>query len=106
MAIIAITMFIGTTVLAHAFRVMPTAAESGVSQLARAIFGGGTAGYYGRADCHDAESWFWLPTPPCGFPAPVVYRRSRRVLPRQFMNQGIVSRFSNGIIVCRSSRGS
>src|SRR5437660_751747 len=33
MAIIAITMFIGTTILAHAFRVMPTPAESGVSQL-------------------------------------------------------------------------
>ena len=41
MAALAITMFLGITVLAHAYRVMPTV-ESGVSQLARAIFGGHT----------------------------------------------------------------
>ena len=36
MAVLAITMFLGITVLAHAYRVMPTETESGVSQLARA----------------------------------------------------------------------
>src|SRR5437870_8374903 len=46
MAIMAIAMFIGTTVLAHAFRVMPTSTESGVSQMARVIFGDGTMWYY------------------------------------------------------------
>ena len=42
MALLAITMFVGITVLAHAYRVMPSGAESGVSQLGRAIFGGRT----------------------------------------------------------------
>src|SRR2546430_2028037 len=39
MALLAVMMFTGITVLAHAYGVIPTAAESGVSQLARAIFG-------------------------------------------------------------------
>src|SRR5438270_517507 len=39
MALLAILMFTGITFLAHAYRVVPNAAESGVSQLARAIFG-------------------------------------------------------------------
>src|SRR5262249_2635757 len=38
MAGLAIGMFLGITFLAHAYRVMPTSSESGVSQLGRAIF--------------------------------------------------------------------
>src|SRR5262249_2352345 len=40
MATLAIVMFTGITFLAHAYQVIPTATESGVSQLGRAIFGG------------------------------------------------------------------
>ena len=39
MAILAIAMFIGITFLAHIYHVMPTEAESGVSQIGRAVFG-------------------------------------------------------------------
>src|SRR5262249_51734765 len=46
MATLAIVMFTGITFLAHAYQVIPTATESGVSQLGRAIFGGGTVAYY------------------------------------------------------------
>src|SRR3954463_14822222 len=42
MAVIAVSMFIGITILAHAYGVMPNEAESGVSQLGRAIFGRGS----------------------------------------------------------------
>src|SRR5262252_2120888 len=46
MAVLAITMFTGITFLAHAYQVIPSEAESGVSQLARAIFGSRTILYY------------------------------------------------------------
>jgi len=46
MAVLAITMFTGITFLGHAYQVIPTEAESGVSQLARAIFGSRTILYY------------------------------------------------------------
>src|SRR5689334_18883384 len=42
MACLSIVMFIGITFLAHAYRVVPTHTESGVSQLGRAILGSGT----------------------------------------------------------------
>src|SRR6202023_1766926 len=46
MAVLAITMFLGITFLAHAYRVVPTPAESGVSELGRAILGDRTMLYY------------------------------------------------------------
>ena len=99
MAIIAITMFISTTVLAHAFRVMPTATESGVSQLARAIFGGGTVGYYALQIATTLILVLAANTAYADFPrlSSIVARDG--YLPRQFMNQGDRLAFSNGIIV-------
>src|SRR5438045_1280682 len=46
MATLAIVMFVGITVLAHAYHVVPKSAESGISQLGRAIFGGTNLPYY------------------------------------------------------------
>src|SRR5438132_6490548 len=46
MAALGVSMFLGVTFLAHAYRVMPTGTESGVSQLARTIFGSRTIFYY------------------------------------------------------------
>jgi hypothetical protein len=46
MATLAIMMFVGITVLAHAYKVVPNATESGISQLGRAIFGGPNALYF------------------------------------------------------------
>src|SRR6185436_16089721 len=46
MAVLAIVMFVGITVLAHAYKVVPKSAESGISQLGRAIFGGPNIFYY------------------------------------------------------------
>ena len=40
MAVLAITMFLGITLLAHAYQVVPSETETVVSQLARGVFGG------------------------------------------------------------------
>ena len=99
MAVLAITMFLGITVLAHAYRVMPTAAESGVSQLGRAIFGDRTVLYYLVQAATTLILVLAANTAFADFPrlASIVSRDG--YLPRQFMNQGDRLAFSNGIIV-------
>src|SRR5207253_5849425 len=46
MGVLSIVMFLGITLLAHAWGLVPNDTETIVSQLARATFGGGTAAYY------------------------------------------------------------
>jgi amino acid transporter len=98
MAVLAITMFIGITVLAHAYRVIPSASESGVSQLGRAIFGGGTIYYLIQA----ATTFILVlaaNTAYADFPRLASIVARDRYLPRQFTNQGDRLAFSNGILV-------
>jgi amino acid transporter len=99
MAVLAITMFVGITILAHAYAVIPTAAESGVSQLGRAIFGGGTWAYYALQAATTLILVLAANTAYADFPrlASIVSRDG--YLPRQFMNQGDRLAFSNGILV-------
>jgi amino acid transporter len=99
MAILAVTMFLGITFLAHEYRVMPTAAESGVSQMARAILGGPTVFYYMIQGATMLILVLAANTAFADFPrlASIVSRDG--YLPRQFMNQGDRLAFSNGIIV-------
>ncbi len=99
MAVLAITMFVGITILAHAYGVIPTAAESGVSQLGRAIFGGGTLAYYALQAATTLILVLAANTAYADFPrlASIVSRDG--YLPRQFMNQGDRLAFSNGILV-------
>ena len=99
MAVMAIAMFIGTTILAHAFRVMPTEFESGVSQMARAIFGGGTPWYYGMQIATTLILVLAANTAYADFPRLSSIIARDGYLPRQFMNQGDRLAFSNGIIV-------
>jgi amino acid transporter len=98
MAVLAIAMFLGITFLAHAYQVIPTDAESGVSQLGRAVFGRGVLYYLVQA----ATTLILVlaaNTAYADFPrlASIVSRDG--FLPRQFMNQGDRLAFSNGIIV-------
>jgi amino acid transporter len=98
MAVLAIAMFLGITFLAHAYQVIPTDAESGVSQLGRAVFGKGVLYYLVQA----ATTLILVlaaNTAYADFPrlASIVSRDG--FLPRQFMNQGDRLAFSNGIIV-------
>ncbi len=99
MAVLAIAMFLGITVLAHEYRVMPTELESGVSQLGRAILGSDTFLYYLVQGATTLILVLAANTAFADFPrlASIVSRDG--YLPRQFMNLGDRLAFSNGIIV-------
>ena len=99
MAILAITMFVGTTILAHAYSIIPSESETVVSQIARGVFGGRGFLYY----CIQIATMLILVlaanTAYADFPrlASIVARDG--YLPRQFANQGDRLAFSNGIVV-------
>ena len=99
MATLAIVMFVGITMLAHVYHVIPSSSESGISQLGRAIFGGQNLLYY----MLQAGTTFILVlaanTAYADFPRLASIVSRDRYLPRQFMNQGDRLAFSNGIIV-------
>jgi hypothetical protein len=99
MAVLAIAMFLGITILAHAYQVMPTERESGVSQLGRAIFGSGTIVYYLVQAATTLILVLAANTAYADFPRLASIVSRDRFLPRQFMNQGDRLAFSNGIIV-------
>jgi len=98
MAVIAICMFVGITVLAHGYGVVPNAAESGVSQLGRAIFGRGAV-YYLLQAATMLILVLAANTAYADFPRLASIVARDRFLPRQFMNQGDRLAFSNGILV-------
>ena len=98
MAVLAIGMFVGITVLARAYGVVPTAAESGVSQIARAILGHGVL-YYVVQAATMLILVLAANTAYADFPRLASIVARDRYLPRQFMNQGDRLAFSNGILV-------
>jgi len=99
MATLAIVMFVGITVLAHVYRVIPNSTESGISQLGRAIFAGPNFLYYALQAGTTLILVLAANTAYADFPrlASIVSRDG--YLPRQFMNQGDRLAFSNGILV-------
>ena len=99
MAGLCVTLFLGTTLLAHAYRVMPVADETVVSQLARAIFGGRDAAYYAVQVATMLILVLAANTAYADFPRLASIMARDRFLPRQFMNQGDRLAFSNGIVV-------
>ncbi len=98
MAALAITMFVGITLLAHAYHVIPSETETVISQIARGTFGGRGLLYL----CMQAATMLILVlaanTAYSDFPrlASIVARDG--YLPRQFSNQGDRLAFSNGIV--------
>ena len=99
MAALAIMMFVGITGLAHVYRVVPNATESGISQLGRAIFGGPGALYYLLQAGTTLILVLAANTAYADFPRLASIVSRDRYLPRQFMNQGDRLAFSNGILV-------
>jgi amino acid transporter len=99
MATLAIVMFVGITVLAHAYKVVPNAVESGISQLGRAIFGGPNVLYYLLQAGTTLILVLAANTAYADFPRLASIVSRDRYLPRQFMNQGDRLAFSNGILV-------
>ncbi len=98
MATLAITMFIGITLLAHAYGVVPNSAETVISQVARLTFGGGFA-YYAVQAATMLILVLAANTAYADFPRLASIVARDRFLPRQFMNQGDRLAFSNGILI-------
>ena len=99
MATMGVTMFIGITVLAHVYHVIPNTAESGISQLGRAIFGGYNVAYYMLQAATTLILVLAANTAYADFPRLASLVSRDRFLPRQFMNQGDRLAFSNGILI-------
>ncbi|HEY2431091.1 MAG TPA: APC family permease [Vicinamibacterales bacterium] len=97
MALLAIVMFVGITLLAQEYHVIPSETETIVSQIARGTFGGRGLLYF----CVQLATMLILVlaanTAYADFPrlASIVARDA--YLPRQFSNQGDRLAFSNGI---------
>jgi amino acid transporter len=99
MAGLCVTLFMGTTLLAHAYGVLPTHQETVVSQLARSVFGGRGPAYYAVQAATTLILVLAANTAYQDFPRLASVMARDRFLPRQFMNQGDRLAFSNGIIV-------
>ena len=99
MAVIAISMFMGITMLAHAYHIVPNDAETVVSQIARATFGGRGTPYYAVQAATMLILVLAANTAYADFPRLASIVARDRFLPRQFMNQGDRLAFSNGIVI-------
>jgi amino acid transporter len=97
MACLSITMFLGITLLSHAYGIVPSEQETVVSQLARGVFGRGVPYYLVQA----ATMLILVlaaNTAYADFPRLASILARDRYVPRQFMNQGDRLAFSNGIV--------
>jgi amino acid transporter len=104
MAGLCVTMFMGVTLLAGAYRVVPLVEsapgyETVVSQLARGVFGGRGLLYYAVQAATTLILVLAANTAFADFPRLSSIIARDRYLPRQFMNQGDRLAFSNGILV-------
>ncbi|MBI2712311.1 MAG: APC family permease [Bdellovibrio sp.] len=91
------TLFLGITFLSHLFQVMPKADETGVSQLAHAIFGNSWL-YYVVAGSTAWILFLAANTSYADFPRLSSLLAKDRYLPRQLASLGDRLVFSNGIL--------
>jgi amino acid transporter len=98
MAVLSITMFLGITLLSHAYQVIPSEQETIVSQLARGVFGARGIAYYAVQAATMMILVLAANTAYADFPRLASILARDRYVPRQFMNQGDRLAFSNGIV--------
>ena len=98
MVVLSITMFLGITLLSHAFHVAPSEQETVVSQLARGVFGDRGILYYAVQAATMLILVLAANTAYADFPRLASILARDRYVPRQFMNQGDRLAFSNGIV--------
>jgi amino acid transporter len=98
MVVLAITMFLGITLLAQAYQVVPSHTETVVSQLARGVFGNRGVAYYAMQAATMLILVLAANTAYADFPRLASILARDRYLPRQLMNQGDRLAFSNGIV--------
>jgi len=99
MAALCVTLFTGTTLLAHAYQILPTEDETVVSQLAREVFGGRGFLYFSVQAGTMLILVLAANTAYQDFPRLASVMARDRFLPRQFMTQGDRLAFSNGIVL-------
>jgi hypothetical protein len=99
MGVLSIVMFMGITLLAHAYALVPNDSETVISQLARATFGGDTAFYFAAQAATMLILVLAANTAYADFPRLASIVARDRFLPRQFTNQGDRLAFSNGILI-------
>jgi amino acid transporter len=95
---ILIVLFLGISVLAHAFGVVPVEGETVNSQLARIVFGA-TPLYYLIQGVTMLILVLAANTSFADFPRLASFLARDRFIPRQFANRGDRLAFSNGIII-------
>jgi amino acid transporter len=98
MAALGVTMFVGLTLLAHAYQIVPSDKETVVSQLARGVFGGRNLLYYSVQGATMLILILAANTAFNGFPTLASIVARDRYMPRQFANLGDKLAFSNGIV--------
>jgi hypothetical protein len=101
MAVILCTMFLGTTVLANAYHIIPDGSiepETANSQLARVIFGNGSLFYYVLQIATMLILILASNTAFADFPRLSYFLSRDRFLPRQFAQRGDRLVFSNGVL--------
>ncbi|HNP71731.1 MAG TPA: APC family permease [Kouleothrix sp.] len=101
MAVILCLMFLGTTVLANAYHIMPDGSpepETANSQLARVIFGSGSPFYYILQIATMLILVLASNTAFADFPRLSYFLAQDRFLPRQFAQRGDRLVFSNGVV--------
>jgi hypothetical protein len=98
MVVLSITMFLGITLLAHAYHILPSQTETVVSQLARGVFGDRGVAYYAVQAGTMLILVLAANTAYADFPRLASILARDRYVPRQFMNQGDRLAFSNGIV--------
>jgi amino acid transporter len=98
MAMLSITMFVGITLLAQTYGILPSEHETVVSQLARGVFNGRGIPYYLVQAATMLILVLAANTAYADFPRLASILARDRYVPRQFMNQGDRLAFSNGII--------
>jgi amino acid transporter len=99
MAVLGVGLFMGLTLLADAYHVIPRNEETVISQLNRAILGGRGPLYYMVQAATTMILVLAANTAFSDFPRLASIVAKDRFLPRQFANQGDRLAFSNGIVV-------
>lgn len=98
MTALSIAMFLGITLLARAFAIVPSEQETVVSQIARGVFEGRGLFYYAVQGATMLILVLAANTAYADFPRLASILARDRYLPRQLANQGDRLAFSNGII--------
>jgi amino acid transporter len=98
MLVLSITMFLGITLLAQAYHIIPSERETVISQLARGVFGDRGVPYYAMQAATMLILVLAANTAYADFPRLASILARDRYVPRQFMNQGDRLAFSNGIV--------